>query len=196
MERSEAPGVSETRHRMANHQQLLAALARLRSQRASDPEVARQLLWVAEAISLIGVLERKRVGEAGVDLAAWLSEMVPIWRRRHGPGAPEIQLELEPIVAPDSAASTLALIVQELVLNALTHGRAFSGTGRVVVRLTRKDDVCALIVSDDGPGFFGDQPPERFGLWLVRSLASQVRGDLAIINDGGLTARLEFPMTA
>ncbi|MFN3524231.1 MAG: ATP-binding protein [Phenylobacterium sp.] len=195
MTKPEAPGVSETRHRMANHQQLLAALARLRSQRSSDPETARQLLWMAEAISLIGVLERRRIGDDGVDLAAWLVEMAPIWRRRHGPNAPEILVEAEPILAPDSAASTLALIVQELVLNALSHGRPFGGGGQVVVGLRREADHCVLSVVDDGSGFLGDAPHERFGLWLVRSLSSQVRGRFSLSNGpGGVTARLEFPL--
>lgn len=194
MIKSEAPGVSETRHRMANHQQLLAALARLRSQRATDPEVARQLLWMAEAISLIGVLERRRVGDVGVDLAAWLAEMAPIWRRRYGPAAAEIVLEVQPIVAPDSAASTLALIAQELVLNALSHGRSPSGGGQVVVRLEREGDRCVLSVSDQGPGFAGVAPAERFGLWLVRSLSGQVRGRFNLTQNGGVTARLEFPL--
>lgn len=194
MTSSEAPGVSETRHRLANHQQLLAALARLRSQRASDPEVARQLLWMAEAISLIGVLERRRVGEMGVDLAAWLAEMVPIWRRRYGPGAAEIVLEAEPIVAPDSVASTLALIAQELVLNALSHGRLPGGGGRIVVRLTREEGLCVLSVVDEGPGFVGAAPAERFGLWLVRSLSGQVRGRFTLSGEAGVAARLEFPL--
>jgi len=194
MTKSEAPGVSETRHRMANHQQLLAALARLRSQRATDPEVARQLLWMAEAISLIGVLERRRVGEADVDLAAWLGEMAPIWRRRYGPGAAEIVLQAETIIAPDSAASTLALIAQELVLNALSHGRPPAGGGQVVVRLEREGDHCILSVCDQGPGFAGSAPVERFGLWLVRSLSGQVRGRFHLTHDGGVTARLEFPL--
>lgn len=195
MIKTEAPGVSETRHRMANHQQLLAALARLRSQRAGDPEVARQLLWMAEAISLIGVLERKRVNDEGVDLAAWLEEMIPIWRRRHGPDASQIELHAEAIVAPDSAASTLALIAQELVLNALTHGRPRDGqAGRVVLRLVRQGDHCVLSVSDNGPGLGVIAPSEQFGLWLVRSLSAQVRGKLTLADADGLTARLAFPL--
>ena len=194
MDGAEAKAVSETRHRMANNQQLLAALARLRAQRSLDPEVARQLLWVAEAISLLGVLERRRVGD-GVDLAALLAEMAPIWRRRHQPGAAEVVLETEEIIAPDSAASTFALIAQELVVNALSHGRPLDGRiGRVVVRLVRKGPVCELSVIDDGPGYVGAAPADRFGLWLVRSLTGQVRGTFNLANAGGTTATLEFPL--
>ena len=44
------------------------------------------------------------------------------------------------------------------------------------------------------------QPQLAHGADFLRAdgllAAMQVRGDLAIINDGGLTARLEFPMTA
>ena len=107
---------SEIRHRMANTFQLLSALARMRSQRTADPDARRQLAWMADAIGSLGALERHRTPE-GVNFAAYLDEMAPVWRRRHNARAAELSLAIEPLLAPDSAASTLAMITQELIGN-------------------------------------------------------------------------------
>lgn len=193
MERSEAErAASEARHRLANVQQLLSALARLRSQRAETPEIARQLLWMADAVSLLGLLERRREGEL-VDFPVFLGEMAPVWRRRHPARAVEIVLDLEPLSTPDSMASTLALITQELVVNAITHAAA-AGPCTITIGLHRHGERYELTVSDDGPGLGPVPAPERFGLWLVRSLATQVRGEFDISSGHGVTARLSFPV--
>ena len=160
-------GAAESRHRVANTLQLLAALSRMRSQRANEPEARRQLLWMADVIGSIGGLEQKRAA-GGVDFAAYLAEMAPIWRRRHGSGSAEVVVEAEPLVVTEQAASTLALIAQELVGNALAHGFPNGGAGSVLVSLSRSSpDTCALTISDDGKGFDPASPSERerFGLW-------------------------------
>lgn len=185
---------AELRHRTANTFQLISALARMRGQRAVEPETRRQLIWMAEAINSLGALERHRL-DGGVDFNGYLQEMAPVWRRRQGAPPAEIVVASEPLIAPDQAASTLALIVHELVSNALTHAFAPEGSGRVQVRLGRCDDHrFELVVSDDGSGFdpASHEARERFGLWFVRSLAAQVRGDFKLETQPSVTARLTF----
>lgn len=185
---------SELRHRTANIFQLLGALARMRSQRSGSPEAARQLLWVADAIGSLGALERHRTG-GGVDLGGYLNEMTPVWRRRHGAHAAQVEVLAGQVIVPDSMASTLALIAQELIGNALAHGYPNGGPGRVEVVLgPRPDGRTELVVADNGVGFDPAAPEcaDRFGLWIVRSLATQVRGELDLATRGGVTARLTF----
>lgn len=193
-EATDGRATSEMRHRMANTFQLLSALARMRSQRAAEPEARRQLVWMADAIGSLGALERHRTAQ-GVDFAAYLDEMAPVWRRRHGSRTAEVLVNTEPFLAPDSAASTLALITQELIGNALAHGYTDDRPGRVAVSLGRRPDGrCELSVVDDGAGFDPASPGarERFGLWFVRSLAAQVRGEFTLTASPGCTARLVF----
>lgn len=196
-EKDEAARVaSEMRHRMANTFQLMSALARMRSQRAGDPEARRQLVWMADAIGSLGALERHRVTD-GVDFAAYLTEMAPVWRRRQAGQSADVVLTTGPVVASDQAASTLALIVQELVCNALAHGYEDGRAGRVEIRVAPLDDGrWELVVSDDGQGFDPASPGarERFGLWFVRSLSAQVRGEFSLVSTPGVTGRLVFSL--
>jgi two-component sensor histidine kinase len=187
---------SELRHRMANTLQLLSALSRMRSQRAAEPETRRQLIWMADAIGSLGALERHRT-EEGVDFAAYLQEMTPIWRRRHSSRQVELTVTCDPILAPDTAASTLALITQELIGNALVHGCSDDRPGRIDVRISALDNGrCELVVTDDGGGFDPASPQgrERFGLWFVRSLSAQVRGEFSLTPKPGVTCRLVFSL--
>ncbi len=192
----DARTASELRHRMANTFQLMSALARMRGQRAGEPEARRQLVWMADAIGSLGALERHRSGE-GVDFTAYLAEMTPIWQRRAGAAPARMTLTCEPLHVSDQAASTLALITQELVANALAHGYRDQRQGLVSVTLRRLDDERSeLSVVDDGDGFDPASPAarERFGLWFVRSLAAQVRGDFALVSQPSVAARLVFSL--
>lgn len=186
---------AEMRHRAANTFQLISALARMRGQRTAEPEARRQLVWMADAIGALGALERHRRGE-GVDFQAYLEEMAPVWRRRQTAGPTEVVVEMEPVIAPDQAASTLALIIHELVANALAHAYPEGESGQVEVRLSKVGERYELVVRDHGRGFDPASPGgrERFGLWFVRSLAAQVRGELKLDTRDGVCARLLFSL--
>ena len=191
---TEARAASEMRHRMANTFQLMSALGRMRSQRSGDPEARRQLLWMADAIGSLGALERHRTPE-GVDFTAYIAEMAPVWRRRHAVRKAEVRVVAIPVLAPDTTASTLALIAQELVGNALAHGYPDDRPGMVEISLTQAPDGrLDLTVTDDGQGFDPEKARERFGLWFVRSLAAQVRGEFTLTFQPSCTAKLVFSL--
>lgn len=194
----DAEAASEVRHRTANTLQLLATLARMRGQKTSDLEARRQMTWMAEAIGALGALERRRSGDT-VDFAAYLEEMAQVWRRRQAGQAVEVVVEVDDLKVRDQAASTLALITNELVGNALTHGLIGAEARLIHITLRREPGGLArLTVADGGPGFdpAAAAGRERFGLWLARSLAGQVRGDLSLGRgpNGGIRAQLTFPV--
>jgi len=195
---SEAKAASEQRHRLANTLQLLAALARMRGQRCADPESRRHLQWMADAIGTIGALEPKRTGRQ-VDFAAYLAEMAPVWARRHGSPHAQVRVNAAALQADDQTASTLCMIAQELVCNALTHGLGAERPGCVTIGLALDGDrQCILSVEDDGVGFDPASPAHKdgFGLWLVRSLAAQVRGTFTLTPQPGVRAQLAFLVDA
>ena len=128
----------------------------------------------------LGALERHRT-EEGVDFAAYLDEMAPVWRRRHSSRAAELVIEVEPLLAPDTAASTLAMITQELIGNALSHGYEDNRSGRILVRLTKlPEGRCELVVTDDGQGFDPAAPRSGRGLANQARRASAIKAKLTV----------------
>jgi two-component sensor histidine kinase len=77
-------------------------------------------------------------------------------------------------------AMPLALILNELLTNAVKHGCNGGGETQIRVGLT-KGDGFELYVEDDGPGFdFQVVKNQSSGLKLVQLLARQLRGHLEV----------------
>ncbi len=91
--------------------------------------------------------------------------------------------------------TTLALVTNELISNALKHGR-----GTIEITFKVHGDHAALEVCDDGPGFpegFDASTAMSTGLELVENLARwDLRGESAYNNraEGGARIAITFPI--
>src|SRR5690606_3636459 len=97
------------------------------------------------------------------------------------------------IIDPDRLAP-LALWAVEAITNTQKH--AFAGRGgKLQVRFTAGEEVCVLVVQDDGPGADATDLAGGVGRTLMTAFARQLRGDVVFENapEGGMIARLTFP---
>jgi GAF domain-containing protein len=171
--------VREMHHRIKNNLQTVAMLLRMQGgEEAGLPpaEILRasigRILSIAavhEVLSRQGfrLVDIKQVAERIVRLTA--QNMVrPDFRAA-------ISVEGEAILLPSRPATSLALVINELLQNALEH--AFTGrtAGRVRILLGRTPEGTVVEVEDDGVGFREGAPASRLGLDIVQTL---VRDDL------------------
>src|SRR6185437_3509135 len=121
-------------------------------------------------------------------LAATLAE-IEIARR----GAIELVCETELLVLDLDTATSLGLVVAELVSNSYEHAFA-GGTGKIIVSLRagHGETRALLTVSDNGRGFEGQGESKRHGLGLVRRLMEQAGGTAEVRSDSGTTWSLRF----
>jgi two-component sensor histidine kinase len=182
---------------LANLLQLLTTLGRMRASRAEDPETRRQISWLVEMIGAVALQQQKFLSPGGDDFSLFLSEMALQWRRRCAGRPVTIEVLAEPVPAHDQQASALAVIVNELVTNALAHAFPDGRAGQVRVELKRlAEDRAAITVEDDGDGYDPEAvTASRLGLWLIKGLTEHVRGTLDIEQTPGVRCRLEFPVT-
>jgi len=95
-------------------------------------------------------------------------------------------------------ATPLAMVLTELVQNALEHGVADGG--HVEVRAARTDAVLDVVVADDGRGLppdFALENSPRLGLQIVRTLVTgELDGRLELRGgpSRGTEAVLEIPL--
>jgi PAS domain S-box-containing protein len=84
---------------------------------------------------------------------------------------------------PNDSAMPLALILNELLTNAVKHGMK-GRPGRILVQLEREGEGSRLTVEDEGPGFDQAAVVRRSsGLQLVQGLARQLRGRFETARD-------------
>ncbi|HEX8664106.1 MAG TPA: sensor histidine kinase, partial [Beijerinckiaceae bacterium] len=91
-----------------------------------------------------------------------------------------LDLDVEPFDVPERDAAALALLVNELVTNALRHAFPDGRKGRVSISARRSEGAARLTVEDDGVGLAAAAAAsgEGFGRTLAEMLARQLKAEL------------------
>src|SRR5262249_55962724 len=93
----------------------------------------------------------------------------------------------------NDSAVPLALIVNELIANAVKHGRGGRTRVSIKISLVKNETEWPLIIDDNGPGFEMQEPRRRAsGLGLVSGLARQLGGTLNINVEHGTHCVVRF----
>jgi two-component sensor histidine kinase len=184
----------EVDHRVKNNLQLIASLIQLQARRTGDETQRAALRTVLERVNAITTVHR-RLFQGDIhrfDADDFLRDLIGDLAAAAGRDDITVSLSLDPVRIPAASAAAFALVVNELVGNALKHGFP-ERSGRIDVTLVREGDTCVLTIADDGIGL-SDAPP-GFGLTLVRLLCQQLHADLDLRAAGGTTAVMRTPLT-
>jgi PAS domain S-box-containing protein len=191
----------ELNHRVKNNAQATASFLTLQANRAADPGVALALRRAATRVMLSTLIQDRmfRAGsDGGIDIGEELEAVARSALEITGSNGLSLEVSREGrFVLPVSRASLLALIVNELVVNAAVHAFPDGQAGhvRLAVRGSRPGEA-EVVVADDGIGLpeAPDRPSAdgRLGLHLVPRLAQQAQAALRLDSDGGTRATLRF----
>jgi two-component sensor histidine kinase/CheY-like chemotaxis protein len=188
--------LKEVNHRVKNSLQLVMSMLSLQSQEFSDP-TARGLF--AKAVSRVSAIAsvHERLYQAddplSVEMRGYLSALLGEISRA---GREEFKLtvDVEPVRLPTEHGVSLALIINELVMNAIKHGLPADETPHITVRLMRVGaDEMRLTVADNGASKLSESDEQAgFGTRLIDMLARQLRGRLEIDNTQGYSVHMTF----
>ena len=194
--------IQEIHHRVKNNLQTIAALLRLQARRTDSPEVAEQLREsVGRIISIAVVHEFLSHEETSVINIHEVSNRI-LAEVRNGvlDHSRPINLALEgtrTFSLPAQQATSCALIINELVQNAVEHAFVGLPGGTIVVRLAEQGDSLYIEIHDDGRGLpHGFDPAHQggLGLQIVRSLVREdLKGEFELTNGPGTHAVVSFP---
>ncbi len=107
-----------------------------------------------------------------------------------------LQKDLPSVYVDARRLSSIGIILNELVTNALKHAFPAGRSGTVWINGEHKDGRLRLSVADDGPGISvnAGRKPEGFGLMMARSLAEQLGGNLGRRGTEGACFILDIPL--
>jgi two-component sensor histidine kinase len=176
--------LKEISHRVKNSLQIVSSMLNLQASTADDAGLSAHLAEASGRVSAIGRAYERLSYDAdieNIDLGAYLQAVcadaigASSTCKLDFHGAHGIQLHAD-------QAISLALIVNELVTNAVKYACSNRHDGHISVHLVRKDANTALVsVRDDGTGLPADfdlSKSKGLGMRIVTALAKQLGADI------------------
>lgn len=189
----------EVNHRVKNSLQLVISILNLQANDARNETVREHLLSAGLRIAAImGVHERLYQSEnvTTVEIDKYLRRLCSDITTSTNGGAGDcwIDIEADPLELPIELAVPIALIVNELVTNAVKHAYP-DGGGPVRLELRGESEgYIRLLVADKGVGFDTASSGKGLGSRLIPGLARQLRGQLEVENlNPGYQVTLRIP---
>ena len=145
----------EVDHRVKNNLQLISSLLLLQNRRVADPAVKQALSGMLERVSAIATVHRRLFQNDDVerfDVSAFVRDLVADVIGASGRDDIQFSLDLERVDVAASKAAPLALVISELLSNAMRHAFVEGRPGRIFVGISRIDGEFRIEITDDGVG--------------------------------------------
>jgi len=188
--------VREVHHRVKNNLQVIASIMRMEARRATQEETRQALADGVQRILSVAVVHEflsQQAQGTTINLRDVAGRIVTQVEQSLVPHDKGISLTLS---GPDiwlgaERATQSALIINELVQNAIEHGLDVRSQGHIWVELEDLGDSVRMLVRDDGVGLppdFDLSKDANLGLQLVKNMVQRdLRGRFEIVSDDGGT---------
>jgi two-component sensor histidine kinase len=191
----------EVNHRVKNSLQLVLSMLSLQGaefRQAGAKELFTKAIARVTAIASIHERLYQDYDPLSIDMQTYLTglcaelERAGISDERHA----DLKTNIESLRLPTENGVSVALIVNELVMNALKHGRPRDRSAVITVSLRRVDpDTARLTIADNGPGLGTTTPAAGLGTRLISMLVRHLNGQLNIEDSAdGYVAHVTFPL--
>jgi two-component sensor histidine kinase len=193
--------IQEIHHRVKNNLQTITALLRLQSRRVESEEAATALKEAVGRIMSVAVVHEflSKDESSIINIQEVCKRITQEFVNGTLDPMKKIELKLEgegQFLLPAQQATSCALIVNELIQNAVDHGLEKRSEGHVVVRLLQTDDSMSIEIEDDGEGLPEGFDPARggLGLQIIRTLVrDDLKGQFLLEDGDGVRAVVSFP---
>jgi len=194
--------IREIHHRVKNNLQTVSALLRLQARRIEDPSASQALHEAVRRIASIALVHEtlSSSADSSVEFDEVLDRLVA-HALELTPRMSELNIGRTGSVGSleSRIATPLALVITELIYNALEHGLESQGS-KLDITIERQAKKVLVTITDDGVGLpqgFTLAGSSNLGLQIVRTLTeNELRGTLTLTsNDKETRAELEFPVS-
>jgi two-component sensor histidine kinase len=193
--------LQEVHHRVKNNLQTIAALLRMQARRLPEDGARGALLESVNRILSVAVVHEFLSHDESSEINIKEVSQSILREVTTGTMDPEKQLKIvlngPSLRLPAQQATSCALIINELLQNAVEHGYADRAQGTIQINLNESAEETVIEIIDDGTGIpagFDLERDSNLGLQIVRTLVKEdLRGQLTIENGQGVRVRVSFP---
>lgn len=195
--------IKEIHHRVKNNLQTIVSLLRLQERRTESSEAKSILQDCIGRVNSIAVVHEylSQQGDGMIDVGkvaksiyqALVSSML------NSDFVLETDFATDNVLLPSEKATSIALILNELLQNAIEHAFAGRTNGKLTVRFNDSGSCYELLIADNGVGLppdFSWQQSSSLGLKIIKTMAeADLKGSFALVSlaDGGVQASVIIP---
>ncbi|TGD66141.1 DUF4118 domain-containing protein [Tabrizicola sp. WMC-M-20] len=190
----------ELQHRVSNNLQVVASLLKMQRRNVVD-ESARAALDAASArLQVVASIQRQlhNPKRQTTDMGQMMRELLPeVVSSSSQSERFTLDFDVEPVVVTGDHATPLALIIVELVSNAVEHAARDVGKTHLLLTMRSRGNEAIVIVQDDGNGLPPDFVPEKsrsLGLRVALQFTEQLAGRLVFETINGTRVTLTIPL--
>ena len=191
--------LQEVHHRIKNNMLTTMGLLALHADTMSDSSAASALLDASSRLQSMMVLYDKLYRSSDfrkISTREYLTALAKEIMSNLSSRAPvEVETEIEDLVLDAKQLSSIGMILNELLTNAMKHAFQNREAGKISINLSTKESLATLTVGDDGIGI----PPSidlatatGFGFQVIRMLTEQLDGTIELERRNGSRFILEF----
>ncbi len=191
----------EVHHRVKNNLQTIASLLHMQARRVDDLEARQQLLMAASRVRAVAEIHAFLQYQEGQTLVGMRELCQHVWNQVKEAVVPEEKQITVRIKGPNvrlvgQQATAMALVINELVLNAIHHG-VRGEHGEIILRIMDLGPLGRLQVvnpNDQLPPDFDLNKTRGLGLRIVQTLVrNELGGDFRLFSDeNGVVAEVTF----
>ncbi|MGD1877582.1 MAG: sensor histidine kinase [Kiloniellaceae bacterium] len=188
----------EVYHRVKNNLQVVSSLVNLQVSRAKNEQERNALRTTQDRIHALSMVH-SNLYEAPelhrIKLQEFVPQLCEYLRQAQGGSAENVRMtfDIDDVQSEPERAVPLALLITEVVTNALKHGWPDGETGLLAIDLKQADaETLVMTISDNGSTAEAASP-ESLGGRLIHAFAKQLGGKVEITNGDGFHLTLRMP---
>jgi len=193
--------LNEVHHRIKNNMATIAGLLTIQSSLEEEGPPEKILQTASSRVRSMAVLYEKlflSTNKQEVSLREYFSALLPeIHETFPGSRFVELQMALDDVILTARTASTLGILLNELMTNSMKHAFPHRTQGTIEVTATLKGGQMVMKYRDDGVGLAPEEPAlgaSGFGLRLIQMMVRQLKATMVRLPGPGTGWTLQFEL--
>jgi two-component sensor histidine kinase len=191
--------LKEIHHRVKNNLEMVKSLLSLQTAQIKDSEIKNVLISCQHRVQSMGIVHQKLYqgkNPGSIDMKDYFITLFEgIYDSYNIGNYITIECKMDALELDLDTAIPIGLIVNELLTNSMKHAFPDNKSGKITIRLTKKNmDTLLLSVTDNGAGKSMpiNSNGNGFGKKLIQLLTKQLNGTVREFNCAGTSSFFQF----